>query len=845
MFIRLSVIAIAIALLPAAADVNAQTVLDFEDPTIPTGTMVGGLYGPRGVIFPSAYVETDTAAHSGTRVLRAVKTGAEAFTVAPLIVRFTSLQARVKLFAGSQLASLNGTLTAFDALGNIIATDGPRLVPQNTFTTAFQVTASTASIDRVEFQLEGTSFASIDDLEFEGTPPPPPPTQAPVVQITQPPNGINVDIPGDLPRLDIAGTVTGEGLLPQLTVTIAYKRPPESATLPPLTLVLDLIGTGTTRQFTLPGGMTPLPLGPITVTATAENTGALKGSATSTLTNLPRAVRDRFGTDGGAAMYGDFQYGLLGACAIAVYERGAISGRSGGAIAVRGDVFTKWLSLRGPFNETGWFGCPTNEEGDTLAGARFQPFERGRIYARLPNVPPPTAFYVPAVFVEAIKNRGDDPGIGLPMSDPSDSPGPMRTWLFQRFSRPDAVDPVPLQPSTLEIRGTPPTLWMERQAGNWMNIQYNDSGILSRTFCRSDVDDQGFRCAYDKEWNKSGATWWEGFPCIDNLGPCPVPEEPTIPPRIAPENQPDFANQFCSGTTYFPGLPGPPEWKAIRGQYDVTPVFGAIVSAHMADIDNGLTHRTHNATCPYLGAGLAIGSLLIPVVPAYGAYVAAEQYGLTCASDFEFFVRPLGPQIDTRPQLPNLFGKSNTKNIKTEYEVAYAAAAHNFLGAPDVGDLVHMTGRWILDCGHTSYKTELHPLFSFARMKTVTSETNTSTGLEEPLFSGKPATRVAIWVNGWYPGGDSNAIEFDIFPPPRPSPTAVLHVVKPVDFGPGNYRAAEDVTLDWAMGPAGAATKVHLRFTSPRRENTVTGLGEMLFAPGRQYWGIWYLYWGD
>ena len=35
------------------------------------------------------------------------------------------------------------------------------------------------------------------------------------------------------------------------------------------------------------------------------------------------------------------------------------------------------------------------------------------------------------------------------------------------------------------------------------------------------------------------------------------------------------------------------------------------------------------------------------------------------------------------------------------------------------------------------------------------------------------------------------------------------------------------------------------RFTAPRRENPVSHAGEMLFKPGRQYWGIWYLYWGS
>jgi hypothetical protein len=270
----------------------------------------------------------------------------------------------------------------------------------------------------------------------------------------------------------------------------------------------------------------------------------------------------------------------------------------------------------------------------------------------------------------------------------------------------------------------------------------------------------------------------------------------------------------------------------------------------MADLDNGATHETHNGNCPYLGEGLAIGSALFPLASpiVYGTYVPVEDYGLTCGSDYEFGVRPIGRQFDPSP-LPSLYGDGagdeKQGEMKTEYEEYYASAAHKFLGAPANGDLVHITGRWIIDCGHSGYKSELHPLFSFARMKTVVSETNTSTGLEDDLMGGKPATRVAIWINGWYPGGDHNAIEFDAFPPPRPSPTAVLHVVKPVDFAEGGYRAAEDVNLNFSFLPAGATSHVHLRFTSPLRQNVVTGAGEMMFEPGRGYWGIWYLYWGE
>ena len=186
----------------------------------------------------------------------------------------------------------------------------------------------------------------------------------------------------------------------------------------------------------------------------------------------------------------------------------------------------------------------------------------------------------------------------------------------------------------------------------------------------------------------------------------------------------------------------------------------------MADEDACLTHEFHNSHCPG----------------------AEGVLGLNCSSDYEFKLRPIGPQPGAFPR-PSLFGKTNLDNVAIEYEEHYAAAAHAFLGEPRHGDLVHATGRWIIDCGHDVYESELHPLFSYATMKTVVSETNPSTGLEDDLFGGIPATRVAIWVNGWYPGGAGNAIEFDAFPPPRPSPDAVLHVSKPVDAAGGGYRA--------------------------------------------------------
>ena len=179
----------------APSAIAAPTILNFED--IPAGAEIQAEYGHFGVRFPrKAHVERDLAAHSGAQVLRSVKTGAEFPPLAPLVITFRSPQTRVKLFAGSQYGSPNGTLTAFDSEsgGNIVTSDGPHLVPQNTFSTAFQVAAPTASIKRVELQLEGTAWVSIDDLEFGVGPPVPTPT-APVPTPTASPSPSEPTLP--------------------------------------------------------------------------------------------------------------------------------------------------------------------------------------------------------------------------------------------------------------------------------------------------------------------------------------------------------------------------------------------------------------------------------------------------------------------------------------------------------------------------------------------------------------------------------------------------------------------------------------------------------------------------
>ena len=744
----------------------APTVLDFED--LPAGTVVTAQYGPRGVIFLNHFLDTDPAARSGTRVLRTASLAEEIFTPIPLAMTFTSAQARVRLFAASTGVALNGTLTAFDAADNVVAQDGPKLVAVGVFNAEFEVTDpdATPSIARAELRLENGIYFAIDDLEFEGEPPAPPPPTPPVVQITSPPDGADLDVS----TLDIAGTVTGEGLLSPVKLTVIFAQPPES-TAPPFTSDLELTGTGTQRQFALQG-FTGVPMGPVTITVTAQNFAAQAGSASVTITNFPDGIRNRLRSEGGAGEVGPFQFGLfLNGCKVAVFERAAISDTG---LLISGDILSKWLALKGPSGaQTGFFGCPLGDERSGTGDSRVQDFQGGRIY----STPSIGTFQVPAVFVEAIEERGGEAATGVPLADPVTPVEQVtQTWLYQQFTRPDRPD---LFPSTLEIRGNPPVLWMERQ---------------------------GWNLTFD-----TSATVYERFPCSDLQGPCEIE-----PLEESTEQMDNAGDLFCEGTRYPLGVP---EWVGIPSanpNYESIPMFGVITDSHMASEDNPFTHEWSYDAAPF----------------------CSKAFG--CPSDWNLEVHPIGPQPGAFP-LPSLFGKSNSVNVEVEYERFYGDFVA-WMGYPKIGDLFYGEGRWIIDCGHTTYNSELHPIFMWSVMSTVTQLIQPFTGLiiENP-FGGQPATQANVWVNGWYPGGAGQEIEFDIFPPPRPSPGAMLVVNKPVD----EDAATDEFQIQYEFAPAGAANHVHIKISAPRHESFVTDAGEMIWEINRGYEGQWYLFWSE
>jgi hypothetical protein len=718
----------------------ALVKLDFED--LGPGTVVTNQYGDRGIVFSNHVIGQSPTAHSGTHVLLSAKPSDEIFQGIPIAISFNAPQRRVHLFAASSGVPLPGTLTAFDANGNVIATDGPKTVPVDVYTTPFQVqdSAATPRIVRVELRLDDAAHFGIDDLEIEGDPAPPPPP-APRVVFISPIDGAEIDAT----TMAITGTVTGDGLLSSVTLTMLFARPPES-TAPPFQSSLPLNGAGQARTFAIPD-FSIVPLGPISLTVRAENIGGAAGVGSVKINNLPTAIRSRLATEGGPAAFGGFSFGLYASgCRIAVFTQGLVSNDDNTQTTrvARGPILAKWLSLRSAF-ETNGIGCPLGEERSGPGNTRVQDFQGGRIYVGGPVA----AAFVPRVFADAIDLRGGEAATGIPLSDPTNSSGAMQTWLFQRFMRPERPE---LIPSTLEIRGTPPRLWLERQSWD-----------LS-------VD--------------TTATIWEDFSCSGLQGPCDVTAPPPEPPPIP------NAGLFCDDTTYpF----GPAEWRAILSNYISTPVFGVATSSSFAEVDNPLTHEyIYDHNCPLQ---------------------------VDCPSDWTVHIKPIGPQRGIAPFSSIL--ASNTR-LELEYENYIAQYAHVLMDWPEVGDLFQATGRWIIDCGHDTYHSELHPIFSFAKMKTVT-------------FQGRPTTRADIWVNGWWPG---DAIEVNIFPPPRPSPDSILSLNKPVDAD-----AAFNVNLTFSFEPAAASNHAHVIFTAARREVEVTSAGEMLFQSGRGYEGQWFIAW--
>lgn len=743
MSVRNLVISLLFCLFAAPVAV-AQTLITFEE--VPSGTILTNQYGAKGVHFrgPSTFVSS--IAHSGSRALYSVAPNIEVFSFpGPIAIDFDSGQRYVRLFAGTEgTLPVNASLKAFDAAGHLIVQDGPRSLPAKQIKTRMEVSAAQPIIRRVELlYIQPDGNETMDDLEFDGLPPTDVPQTPPTVRITSPTPFQKTNAS----TFTVQGTVVGAGLPSSAVMRVHIPRPPGSATTADFTYPVTLSGSREARRFSQ---VVSLGVGPQRITVEAENTGGLRGQANVMIDSLPDSIRARFGTEGGAATFGNFVFGSITGfadCAYAVYANGAVASSNASTFVIRGAVFKKWLALQdqGRFPK---LGCPRSEERAVSDNGHAQDFVGGRIYAAAPG-----AFFVPPVFAAAIDTLGGESGTGLPISDPtSDSRPAFNTWLFQQFRRKGVA-----LASTLEIRGTPPRIYIERQAGD---------GTLFEGLLRP-----------------SNATIIQSFDCSTTSGPCAV---------VAPPDEPLFADaaRFCNNKEFnwkdqvkgtFGGSPDPPEWVPIKGHYVQTPIWGVVFEVHLAKGDNPFTHDTHFDPCP---------------LPTLEALVNET----ICPSDWDLKLRPL-------PGFGWMVAEGRNM-VQLEFERVHFQHQLVAYGDPTPGDMVFTSGRFIVDCGHgPKFKTEIHPPSVYTAVRTAT-------------FRGRTATQADIWVNRFFAGGDApgDAVEFDISPPPRPSPQAIMEVSTP-----GDQMEAVRVTFKpiFPFGP------VRVRVTATRGKPSVTKFGEM------------------
>jgi hypothetical protein len=294
------------------------------------------------------------------------------------------------------------------------------------------------------------------------------------------------------------------------------------------------------------------------------------------------------------------------------------------------------------------------------------------------------------------------------------------------------------------------------------------------------------------ELSPSTPTIWQTFPCELRNGDfvCSVSPPSSGPPLAN-------ANRDVCGAPLVRGLPRefpwvPKQWPAVENDHANTPVFGWIrahspdlagaTGSHPASGDNPLVHENYGTPPDFPSDWNLHLVLLRPYWDRYGA-------------NFE------------------------EKNFEVEIEHFYVNYFFASTDIPHAGDLAFASGRWIVDCGHTYGNTEIHPPSVLAFIR------------GDKDIASRPVTNADIYVGGFFNGVD---VEFDLYPPPRPSPTARLVLSKPVDEDAGI-----GVTVEYEFLP----DHVQPRFFATARQNPVTSYGEKKWLNDRIYYGTWRVYW--
>ncbi len=772
--------------------------MDFE--TFPNGELhrdvrteiVDAQFAPWGLVFERGISDrgakvvdlngSGKKAHSPNWVLASADYGEE-FVDTLLTLKFRARQKRVQFYAigacgrpdrdTSPAGDIRGTLTAYDAAGNVLQVDGPRVLSSAQYA-LMSISRDQSDIDRVVFEEQQAGAKCreiIDDLTIEGAPPPVADPD-PIVEIESPVAGGGSFYSSPLV---LSGKVRGLHLLSQgdFTMTLLDTERNQPYAVQHRGVSLSRVSDDV-FSFSTVVSENNLVIGRYRIDFVSKNSSGKIGTASVEFSNFPTPVTDAVGR------LGDFKFGrATGNCVVAFFERGALGMRTAGEFSkalapfdIPTAIADKWRTINTPMlGPSGNLGCPiANVEKPTdvaATGWQIQNFERGRIYVP-PNRP---ALFMPGILrsaleqlvkhaSQAVNTYHEFRVMGKPLADPDssldvDDP----TWIFQRFSGQYEGDYQ--WANTMEVRGRSPQLHIERIGG----------------------DPDEFRQAMDSHTrDENTPTHWETYKCSGSPWPtqCDFSHELSVIDVPIEESRVSGGRE-CNFHTW----PLSPQWVTVggdRNDFNRVSYMGIIKKfdeggpapgSHLASGDAFYAHEHCNATSSVREAAdvLALGSCFAGffIACAAVAYEAADYWvnGKNCRSDWNLHTRPL-----PRPQDWSLLANNNVQGAtyciantafcSADFEIEWEAKwAEGFMKRflPWVGDMVYIRGRHIADCGHDNFNAEIHPPDTIVVMRNYVA----------------PTIRVAegfVWVNDLFDSSQT----FTVFAPPRTSAQARLVV---------------------------------------------------------------------
>jgi hypothetical protein len=782
----------------------------------------------QGVVFPfGVYVYRNNLGKVG---IISGSIGSE-FNEGPMIIEFTSEKSRVELLGSSyNFSNTTATLKAFDKNGTLIATNGPQNVTNVFPKTPFKIQLQSVVIKRIEFEIPGVDFEVIDDLSFDGNINSTTPMDKPKIKLTQ--SNISQQTSQEANKLILKGIVTGHQLIPTAKIILNYSHSPFDHSGPSISTVSLVPSSG--GKYTFSHEITNPPFGLLDISIIVQNIAGVSDTQHVLLQNTVTAIEKRLIQEYTVAgkTFGAFLWGSRKADTILfVYEKLAIAaygkvglktkGISYSTSVVHERILDKWLSVK---NEQDGLklGLPLKEQ-QVLNNSISQDFEGGRIY----DHDSLGIFYVPKVFAQAIDVSGKEISCGFPIMDPVYATGSIEnqyTWLFQKFWRKKPFPNMPeLLTSTFEIKGIIPELFIERQGGdlsysndvpNYCSAtimeEYKCDGIYGPCNFVNPVQLQARRLQSPQSYCKNGTSYEDKFNAVlekvNIVGKIEAAVLIGGTNLIGPGNIPIAALQEYLGV----------EWPAINGDNTLTSVFGIISESKHATDDFPFSHTYYTEPCPITPSpipGIA-GQLSIEDVLQL-ADIFTEEKGrekLVCPSDWDIKMIPL-------KSYEFLLGEGKS-TIKAEIEDYYFRPFRFGYGDPSAGDLCFAAGRWVIDCGHSAFNTEIHPPAVLVYMR-------------GEKFNNKNATLANVWVNNFYTGQD---VSFNIYPPPRPTPSARLIVV-----------SEKEVAYKMSVKESYPLNYLTITLSSTEQQTSaVSSFGELEWSlGGGTFRGKYHVYWEE